>query len=394
MSSNQQAPLSNNVPKLKNIKGKAPWNLLNCPDHDEVAQTFNLDKSLPWLLRLECRCGKKWCVCILCPRQTNHMTETRQLTRHKKQHPPNKDMSPPSPKLVPPSVIGQTKKPAEVIEIAETFFSRPASINYFRLAQNQDATRYLVSKAVLHETIMSEELEEDDVNTFMSIAQFVCTLSRTQRENFAEVVDQICDTHWKQSIKALHKKTQSHNNDVPFSKRLKEAPAVIPIPRSKQNLRNRIKEGKNSLLYNLPHPQVHTLGSHSYLLPSECVADIMAHGLIDQPATSSDMLHAVDSLACSPLARAITESNDARGIKTIIVSRWSDDFEPNKLKDNRGSIWISTLTIQTAVSGTPGLSHVYPLVVGGKKDDHEPIEKVLQDDFKKWIVQGMIFRHL
>ena len=61
----------------------------------------------------------------------------------------------------------------------------------------------------------------------------------------------------------------------------------------------------------------------------------------------------------------------------------SDDFEPNySLKGNRGSVWTMTLTMQTRKSGNPTMSHIYPIAVGAKGEDHDGVVKITLDDIK------------
>ena len=374
--------------QLKALAGNAPHNVLCCPIHDNTpAQKHNPHPRHSWLLQLECTeligsqiCREKWFVCKLCPVQQAHMRERAQLSRHIKKHE--------SKNIQAPNTTSQAPKELDTIPdtMITSYFSRDASSVFFEkaknAAKNEMAVFFLVAQAVLQDTDAASRLEEDDVHTFMSVAYFVSTLSRPQRESFALVTDNICNTHERQQ-RVSSKMSKIPNHDAPPPSKHPKNPAVmIPIPRTKQDLRRTIVVGKNCLFANLPHPKVYEAGSHAYLLPSECVADLMAHGIIDR-SSASDKLHSVDSLACSPVAQAITQANISSNIKTIIVSRWSDDFEPNGAKDNRGSIWISTLTIQTVTSGAPGLSHVYPIAVGHKNDDHEEIERLILNDLKK-----------
>jgi hypothetical protein len=369
---------------LKNIAGKAPWTLLHCPNHDtHLAQHSKLDSKNKWQLKLRCgvtNCSMRWSVCILCNNQRSHMTQQTHITRHGKLH-VSKQVE--LPNTISP---GRTKSPvpSQPRETNTTYLTREASKMFFKqLSEGKNPIRHLVSNAALRDPGTADALDEEDIKTFMSIAQFIATLSRTQRENFASVTNSICDTHLRQSISKKVSKKDEHDQPSSPKRQKPNTSPVVPVPRTKEELRSIFKEGKTSLFKNLPHPAVYTESNHSYILPSECVADLMAHGIIDVDSTA-DKLSPVESLACCPLARAITEENNHHGIKTIIVSRWSDDFEPNSgMKGGRGTIWITTLTIQTAKSGTPGISHVYPLAVGPTDSDHEPIERIILDDLKK-----------
>ena len=69
-------------------------------------------------------------------------------------------------------------------------------------------------------------------------------------------------------------------------------------------------------------------------------------------------------------------------MQVCFLSLWSDDFEPNYSKGNRGSVWICTLTVQTSESGTPHLNNVYLLAVGPKGSSHQNVVRLLLDDIK------------
>ena len=122
------------------------------------------------------------------------------------------------------------------------------------------------------------------------------------------------------------------------------------------------------------------MDDHAYVLPSECIADLLAHGTIDFNHGST--IHQVQSLAESRLARQIIQKNDHFQCKSVFLSLWSDDFEPNYSKGNRGSVWICTLTVQTSESETPRLNNVYPLAVGPKGSSHQNVVRVLLADIK------------
>ena len=152
----------------------------------------------------------------------------------------------------------------------------------------------------------------------------------------------------------------------------------IPVPISKESLRSIFYEGKFSLKENLPHPTVHTnVKDHVYLLPSECVADSMAHQVLDGRDTPTNSCR---SLSKNSLAIKIHQQNTMHGIRSIFLSLWCDDFEPNYQKSNRGSVWVMTLTIKCPTSGVPTVEHVYPIAVGPKKSDHYDLMEVIWKD--------------
>jgi hypothetical protein len=300
------------------------------------------------------------------------MTENSQLTRHNRKFHKVKvaavaAVPPAEPQQEPTSVIA----PAAPQEISSlTSFCRKASQEYFRASTTGNGERYLIAKALGQETTMSK-LDGDDIDMMMSVSHFVTTLTRNQREHLADV---------------LSKTTEATRRQFEIEMKTKltgKAPSQlsIPVPSTKQELRAIICEGTRSVIENLPHPEVKTLNDHAYVLPSECVADLLAHGTAD--FNHGRTIHEVQSLAESRLAKEISGKNDQFQCKSIFMSFWSDDFEPNYSKGNRGSVWICTLTVQTSNSGTPRINNVYPLAVGPKGSCHQNIVKLLLDDMKK-----------
>ena len=154
----------------------------------------------------------------------------------------------------------------------------------------------------------------------------------------------------------------------------------MPVPTTKQQLQNIICEGNRSLINNLSHLEVKTLDDHAYVLPSECIANLLAHGTMD--FNHGRTIQQVQSLAESRLAGQIIEKNNQFQCKSIFLSFWSDKFEPNYLKGNCGSVWICTLTVQTAKSGTPRLNNVYLLAVSPKGSSHQHVVLLLLNDIK------------
>lgn len=160
---------------------------------------------------------------------------------------------------------------------------------------------------------------------------------------------------------------------------LTDLPTCPPVCFQEQ-LRKYILEGSNAIFTNLPHPRVLTKYDHAYVLPSECVADLLAHGRIDSRGKNSP----VQSLAESFKANLLADRDKAFGAKSIFLSLWSDDFDPNySTKNNRGSIWIMTLCVQTIKSGNPTIDCVYPIAMGDKDADHREITGLLLDDIKE-----------
>ena len=67
----------------------------------------------------------------------------------------------------------------------------------------------------------------------------------------------------------------------------------------------------------------------------------------------------------------------------VSISVWSDDFEPNYSKLNRGSVWIKTITFHIPGRSYVPITNVYPIAVGPKGQRHNAIESALYKDIKE-----------
>ena len=109
----------------------------------------------------------------------------------------------------------------------------------------------------------------------MCTAHFLSTLTCNQRENLAEVLKKTCQT----TIKHHAEQTSEDDRKPPAKRSKSEERLKVDVMTTKQQFRKQVFEGKHALMSNLPHPEVHTCGPHAYILPSEAIADFVAHGL-------------------------------------------------------------------------------------------------------------------
>ena len=68
---------------------------------------------------------------------------------------------------------------------------------------------------------------------------------------------------------------------------------------------------------------------------------------------------------------------------SILITDWHDDFEPNsQAKQNKGSVWVYTVTIL----GPPGTKndgkYTYPIALGTKSSNHDHILAMIQNEIK------------
>jgi hypothetical protein len=89
--------------------------------------------------------------------------------------------------------------------------------------------------------------------------------------------------------------------------------------------------------------------------------------LKDTPAYAKIFLPTARSRLCHPCC--------------VLCFLWSDDFEPNNVKNNRSSVWILTMTILVS-EHVQSKEHfaTFPIVVGPKGSDHVPVMRAISDN--------------
>ena len=67
--------------------------------------------------------------------------------------------------------------------------------------------------------------------------------------------------------------------------------------------------------------------------------------------------------------------------KTIFVDfrLWSDSYEPNATRQNRGSVWIMTCTLSIS-----GFSMTFPIIIGPSKVQTWTVQRIVYADMELW----------
>ena len=365
---------------IREAAGKAPWKVLFCYNCSNVMATrYEQDFQFTWSLKLHCdNCNSSWWVCRLCSKQHAHMSSKAKASRHHRlKHAAsnvtsNHDEIQDDNGFLPD--VTNTDSDSEEQPIL-SHFGRKESIQYFTENLQADGAYYLAAKAVLHDSSKRNNLDTGDVVGFIATGHLVASVSRTQRELLAIVLNNC--------VKCT---LQNHPNMVYVPKPAKRTKVVdgreifkLDIPTTKEKMRHFYIKGKDSLFNNLPHPNFENISGHACCKPSECLADIMAHGRLDFRCNKKS----VQSLGESPTAIELQIADNEFGCKSVFLSLWSDDFEPNYSTKSKGSVWMMTMTIQTNKSGNPNYYCVYPIIIGDSSWDHGPAVKYVLDDIKR-----------
>jgi hypothetical protein len=169
------------------------------------------------------------------------------------------------------------------------------------------------------------------------------------------------------------------------------------IPQSVNDLRNTYLEGANSILKNMPIPEIDkSLVGHSYVPITERIRDFLAHDQFQSMATiendewvfrREEVCHPSHSERAQEIARQLAseagEDLARRAIKGYVFF-WSDDVEPNRMaKAGRGSVWTLTMTIGTTKNNGHTFTNTYPIAFGRKGDNHSCVWEKIESDMQQ-----------
>ena len=126
------------------------------------------------------------------------------------------------------------------------------------------------------------------------------------------------------------------------------------IPTKLTDVRKVYLEGKNSLIQNLPTPFIHKCDdNHAYVKVEDVIKHFFVFGHEPELLSiiKSNHNHTTSYPSESKGAQRIAQKiimmpNHEMKEASVLIADWHDDFEPNtQSKQNRGSVWILSITI-------------------------------------------------
>ena len=189
--------------------------------------------------------------------------------------------------------------------------------------------------------------------------------------------------------RSMHKRGENADS-IEFTQELVKSRAhgwSTCIPQSWNDVRQNYLEGSRSMLLNLPLPTIHRdVDGHSYVLISDCIRHFLGHQSVSDICLIPPQLgdEAVTHSSLSKRAQEILDlPHGALSALRSYILLWNDDVEPNRTKANRGSIWLMTATIATCPDNGHSMAHTYPIAVGKKGDDHDPVLNRLEQSLEQ-----------
>ena len=260
--------------------------------------------------------------------------------------------------------------------IVQDWYDRQETWHYFHLNNSKtrpnDGPSYLVGRALSETNYLHESMNCDDIMLNLLITKFVAKLSKSQRLEFAFI------------LQMLQKKTKRDDNkqdDQKSHKTDKDFNFQTSIPLSDCAIRNVYTIGTNSIIKNLPRPEVNMIDGHSYVSVRQCILYILGCGKMPEEVCQSNTVQ-VKNISMSRMykdvyQRAIAANPDVPSDNLMVLMglSWSDDFDPNSsIKANRGAVWIRTVTFVTRSFKENRLDDTYAISIGLKEQSHDKVE--------------------
>ena len=360
---------------------KSHLKLFKCPNFCAEEKVIVDENETNRFLKLNCKqCNCFWYVCFNCKYQSKHFVSMYQLKRHfyttcktkiigDQQ---NIDAIVPRKKKSKSAMSHSAPLPFqyEVFSKLDLFGRKQNKMFYFYEQFNQ-GPHYLVGLAHYKLNNIAHVLDTTEVFCHFRLAYLFLTMNPMQSYLQTKI------------LRYFYKYLNPAYNQRRWG---------CSMPFESATIRRLYTEGANSILKQLPHPNILNIDGHSYVPLSEIVQDCLANGnfVCDLKQCSKEydennVQHISDCKNVKSIINSIPDSHyniDNETIHIMLV-RWSDDFEPNNIKKNKGnSIWTMTATIIGIENTNHCEDSTYIIAIGHKEADHTSIERRFLHDLQ------------
>jgi hypothetical protein len=165
---------------------------------------------------------------------------------------------------------------------------------------------------------------------------------------------------------------------------------IIELLSEAGSIRRAVLKGQHSFLNILPHPAVRLYKDHAYCLPSDCIADLRAHGLrsiLYDPSGSTGTLFPIRGRKETafmnhlfPMREKMEVVVDGEvwmlqvGCRTF--NEFTDDVNvnnSNKASSHTSDVWVYIIDLSTHPDDSNDIRYVYPVATGPKSKDHSEV---------------------
>ena len=345
-----------------------------------------------WCVEVKCtKCRKSWNVCKLCAPsgiQMSRLTTAKGTVAHNMLHcviesgvfekgtlKRKADANLEKDEAASTKIVKVDK--VDLTELTE-LLNNPVQSMYLKHEQSREGKKYLTSLQMTKNGSPTS-ISELDANINILIASLVLRVSKGERDLIAKI------------MAGVVKKINCDQKNIIGN--------YIPIPvLSTENEFRRYFDGKFAILNNVPIPRINTLtNGDAYVLPSDFLRLYFSMGLV-----MPSMVKRVDDIKYSDGGVSeVWQSKKAKdclkklkvqddSCYKILLCEWSDGFDPNNNKSNRGSIHVTTFSMFSENErNDKNLSFV--ATICSDKSDKKEMRRHIYDDLKKLAKPTIMF---
>ena len=151
-----------------------------------------------------------------------------------------------------------------------------------------------------------------------------------------------------------------------------------------------------SIAKNIPIPTVNDLHDHAYLTIKEALQHFLCFqsnidGMLTESTCRSykNIISNSSSIPkekiCDSIRSKVKQNLHESSISPLIIYiiLWSDDFEPNNVKQHKKSTWIKTVTFAPPLHCQTSSKHTYIIALSAKTQNHEYINSIFTQELKE-----------
>ena len=212
-------------------------------------------------------------------------------------------------------------------------------------------------------------LSWDEIRYHMTATMFCNTLSSSQQNQYSDLCYMMVNNCF-------------NNNNI------NDKLTMSKIPMSLKDIERYYIKRSTSISQNVPIPNVIELDNHAYVSITEVIQYVLFFAIpIDgmfcdntikdyhNLTTSSSLVtHTKISNILRNSVKQTLGSNELTPLIIWIIV-WSDDFEPNHVKQHKKSTWIKTVTISPPPNCQTSTKHTYIISLGPKDKNHEEVHR-------------------
>ena len=264
-------------------------------------------------------------------------------------------------------------------------YTNEASYNFFNMYKTDTiGLEHMIKRSQQISTNSNGSITREDIELHLCFSRLSYNLGPSDRELLCKLIQSLI-THVKMSTS--HKDVNEPNALKVADKSETVQKTTIPITLS--DVRKLYLEGKNAMITNLPTPVVYTTNcNHAYVRIKDVIEHFFAYGCC--PELLSPMCVEMKQKVCYPSeckkARMILEDieplkGSEKNVFEVLLTDWHDDFEPNtQSKQNRGSVWILSITIVSSRNIKNAQQYTFPIAIGEKNSSHEVVMDIYNKD--------------